>query len=101
MPKFTQHVPGFVDSEPAEFEYEKQQQFLDNIVCRRWREMPGFKQFSKSYVGYHNPARWLLMAEFVDSHWVVAYLTEEPDLPTWVAPVSGNSKEVDSTGRIA
>jgi hypothetical protein len=77
MNRIKQHLPGFVDGEPQEANFDTVEDLLAIPWVGFFKQRPSFMRFSKS--------RELLMAEMRDEHWVVGYIKEPDrvDLPLW------------------
>jgi hypothetical protein len=80
-----QHISSFIEATPEEYEeVNTLVELLALPFVSKWKEVPGFLQFSKS--SYRN--HWLLMAD-LDTAWsVVAHLFQVDiktlqDLPDW------------------
>lgn len=83
MNHFKQHLPGWADVEPYDFEFSTQEELLSHDKILSWKEASDFYRFSLSEIN----SRPTLMCELDEGRrwWVVGYLDhrEGIDLPDW------------------
>lgn len=79
MNKFRQHLPGFVEEDPYEFEFETQDELLNHPGIKKWTENPKFTCFAVSdsdlVAVFDNNKEW----------WVVGHIANPSNLnfPNW------------------
>lgn len=95
--RFRQHIPGFVDIDPFEFEYSSTQELIENPeIVKRYKDKDFYKWSWSSNDGKWSKACLMVETEEGRHWWVVGYLSDIPELPEWHAPESSKTKQQEA-----